>query len=91
MYTIRLNSRNKTIKVVNRRKNLRLQHTGKTGPASTVPGPPGPPGPTGVSTFVRAHHDSDSSYARPNALYVEWVGSVEPNNATTEDTWVKTL
>lgn len=80
---IRLNKKTKTIKVVNRRNNLRLQHAGK-------PGPPGPPGPTGVSTFVRVHHGSDPNVARPNAVYVEWVGSVAPNNATTEDTWVRT-
>ena len=155
MYTIRLNRDNKTIKVVyygknkaikvvNRRKNLRLQHTGKTGPASTVPGPTGTSfrwmgdwnnsstyvanssfidvvfhqgityvaledntgqepqnnvtswavmadkGDTGVSTFVRVHHGSDPNVARPSALYVEWVGSVAPNNATTEDTWIAT-
>lgn len=90
MFTIRLNKRTKTIKVVNRRKNLRLQHTGKTGPASNVPGPEGPQGPTGVSTFVRVHHGSDPNVARPTALYVEWVGSVAPTNATTEDTWIDT-
>lgn len=101
MYTIRLNKRTstinaikrtKTIKVVNRKKNLRLQHTGKTGPVGpTGPqGPEGPQGPTGVSTFVRVHHGSDPSVERSNALYVEWVGSVAPNNATTEDTWIHT-
>ncbi len=87
---IRLNKRNKTIKIVNRKNNIRLSHTGKRGPigpASTVPGPPGP---TGVSTFVRVHHGSDPDVARPNALYVEWVGSVAPLNATTEDTWIDT-
>ncbi len=82
---IRLNKRTKTIKVVNRRKNLRLQHTGKPGPPSNEPGPPGP---IGKSTFVRAHHGADSGFARPNAVYVEWVGSVAPINATTEDTWI---
>jgi hypothetical protein len=90
VFTIRLNKRTKTIKVVNRRKNLRLQHTGKVGPASNVPGPEGPQGPTGVSTFVRVHHGSDPNVARPTALYVEWVGSVAPTNATTEDTWIDT-
>lgn len=86
---IRLNKRTKTIKIVNRKNSIRLTHTGKRGPmgpASTVPGPPGP---TGVSTFVRVHHGSDPDVARPDALYVEWVGSVAPNNATTEDTWVQ--
>ena len=87
---IRLNKRNKTIKIVNRKNNIRLSHTGKRGPigpASTVPGPPGP---TGVSTFVRVHHGSDPNVARPSALYVEWVGSVAPNTATEEDTWIDT-
>lgn len=157
MYTIRLNrenktikvvasGKNKTIKVVNRRKNLRLQHTGKTGPQGdqgnqgqqgtsliwqgewnaganyfanatqtdvvfyegssyiALEGNVGqePPfnatswdlmvdkGDTGVSTFVRVHHNTDPNVARPSALYVEWVGSVAPNNATTEDTWIDT-
>ena len=87
---IRLNKRSKTIKIVNRKNSIRLSHTGKrgpVGPASTVPGPPGP---TGVSTFVRVHHGSDPDVARPDALYVEWVGSVAPNNATEEDTWIDT-
>lgn len=96
---IRLDKRTKTIKVVNRRYNVRLTHTrgqdirlshtgkrGPVGPASTVPGPVGP---TGVSTFVRSHHGSDQGVARPNALYVEWVGNVAPNNATVQDTWIK--
>jgi hypothetical protein len=89
---IRLNKRTKTIKVVNRRNNLRLQHTGKAGPQGPQGdvGPQGPQGPTGVSTFVRVHHGSDPNVARPDALYVEWVGSVAPNNATTEDTWIDT-
>lgn len=87
---IRLNKRTKSIKIVNRKSNLRLLHTGKTGPASTVPGPEGPAGPTGVSTFVRALHGSNANTARPNALYVEWVGSVAPLNATTSDTWIHT-
>ncbi len=92
MPEIRLNKRTKTIKVVNRRENLRLQHTGKTGPQGSVgpEGPIGPEGPTGESTFVRVHHGSDPDVARPDAVYVEWVGSVAPNNATPEDTWVKT-
>lgn len=86
---IRLNKRNKTIKIVNRKNNIRLTHTGKRGPAGPASTVPGPPGPTGVSTFVRVHHGSDPDVARPDALYVEWVGSVAPNNATTEDTWVQ--
>lgn len=45
-------------------------------------------GDTGVSTFVRAHHGTDADLARPSAVYVEWVGSVAPNNATVEDTWI---
>ena len=75
------------IKVVNRKHHIRLTHVGRRGPASTVPGPIGP---TGVSTFVRAHHGTDPDIERPNALYVEWVGSVAPNNATIEDTWIHT-
>lgn len=50
----------------------------------------GPQGPTGESTFVRVHHGSDPNVPRPSALYVEWVGSVAPNNATVEDTWIDT-
>lgn len=89
---IRLNKRTKTIKVVNRRNNIRLTHTGKRGPEGPVgpEGPMGPQGPTGVSTFVRVHHGSDPDVVRPSAVYVEWVGSVAPNNATTEDTWIDT-
>jgi hypothetical protein len=89
---IRLAKENKSVKVVNRKENLRLDHTGKTGPQ----GPQGPQGAqgntgaTGVSTFVRAHHLADANMARPNALYVEWVGTVAPSNATTEDTWIHT-
>lgn len=158
---IRLNKRNKTIKVVNRKQNLRLQHTGRTGPQGSpgdqgpqgdqglqgLPGdngqgflwqgpwndgqayqPQGSPGmadvvshngstyvaimennighepgveagwedwwavlaAAGLSTFVRVHHGSDPDVPRPDALYVEWVGSVAPNNATIEDTWIDT-
>lgn len=99
---IRLNKQNKTIKVVNRRENirlththgqnLRLQHVGKTGPQGIQgeKGDKGDQGDTGVSTFVRAHHHQDASYARPLAIFVEWVGSVAPLNATTEDTWIHT-
>ena len=43
MFTIRLNKQNKTIKVVNRKENVRLEHTGKTGPQG-IPGPQGEPG-----------------------------------------------
>lgn len=89
---IRLNKRNKTIKIVNRKNNIRLTHTGKTGPVGPEgpEGPIGPTGPTGVSTFVRVHHGSNPNVARPSAVYVEWVGSVAPNNATVEDTWIDT-
>lgn len=48
-------------------------------------------GETGYSTFNRAHHGSDANFPRPNAIYVEWVGTVAPLNATTEDTWVHVL
>ncbi len=53
-------------------------------------GDKGDVGDTGVSTFVRIHHGNDPNVARPNALYVEWVGTVAPINGTTEDTWVDT-
>jgi len=92
---IRLNKRTKSIKVVNRKSNLRLQHTGKTGPQGVKgdtgdKGDKGDKGDTGESTFVRVHHGSDPNVARPDALYVEWVGSVAPLNATLEDTWIDT-
>lgn len=92
MPSIRLDKKTKTIKVVNRRDNIRLKHdrdvvnlkhTGKQGPK-------GDKGDTGVSTFVRAHHATNANFERPDALYVEWVGSVAPLNATTEDTWIDT-
>jgi hypothetical protein len=92
MATIRLNKQNKTIKVVNRKDNINLQHTGHIGPTGD-PGPQGPQGPTGatgVSTFVRVHHSANPNVARPSALYVEWVGTQAPNNGTTEDTWIDT-
>lgn len=44
MTEIRLNKKNKTIKIVNRKDTIRLQHTGKAGPV----GPVGPQGPVGV-------------------------------------------
>jgi len=88
--TLRLSREAKTVKVVNRSNNIRLTHGGKTGPVSTVPGPPGLTGPTGVSTFVRVHHLANAAVARPIAIFVEWVGSVAPLNATTQDTWIHT-
>ena len=93
MPEIRLNKKTKTIKIVNRRESLRLRHTGKTGPEGPQGpvGPGGPQGATGVSTFVRVHHGADANVARPIALYVEWVGSVAPLNATVEDTWIHTV
>lgn len=92
---IRLNKRNKTIKIVNRRNSIRLTHTGKRGPEGLKgdkgdKGDQGDKGDTGVSTFVRVHHGTDPSIDRPDALYVEWVGSVAPNNATSQDTWIDT-
>lgn len=89
MPTIRLNKQDKTIKIVYRKDNIRLKreesnvslhHSGRVGPT----------GDTGISTFVRVHHQTNANVARPNALFVEWVGSVAPINATTEDTWVDT-
>jgi len=86
MPEIRLNKKNKTVKVVNRNNSLRLQHTGKTG----LKGDKGDKGDTGESTFVRVHHGSNANIVRPDAVFVEWVGSVAPLNATTEDTWIDT-
>jgi hypothetical protein len=83
MPEIRLNKRAKTIKIVNRKESLRLQHTGKTGPQ-------GEQGETGISTFVRVHHGINGTAPRPNAEFVEWVGSTEPLNGTVQDTWVDT-
>jgi len=101
MASIRLSKQDKTIKIVYRKDNVKLSkknsnvslhHSGKVGPKGDKgdKGDQGDIGATGVSTFVRSHHQADPNVARPNALYVEWVGSVAPNNATTEDTWVKT-
>lgn len=89
---LRLVKEDKTIKVVNRKENLKLQHTGKTGPEGPKgdTGDVGPEGPTGISTFVRVHHSTNPNVARPYAVFVEWVGSVAPINATTEDTWIDT-
>lgn len=55
------------------------------------PGAKGEKGETGTSTFVRVHHGADANVARPDAIYVEWVGSAQPLNATEEDTWIDTL
>lgn len=74
-----LNRREKSIKVVNRTKNIRLNHAGK-----------GDTGATGISTMVRVKHDANATVDRPNALYVEWMGSVAPTNATAVDTWIVT-
>jgi hypothetical protein len=41
--------------------------------------------------IVRVVHGSTADTARPeDAVYVEWVGSVEPDNAAENDTWVDT-
>ncbi len=53
-------------------------------------GDKGDKGDTGVSTFVRVHHGSNPNILRPNAFFVEWVGSVPPVNGTVEDTWIDT-
>ncbi len=53
-------------------------------------GDKGDQGETGVSTFVRVHHGSNPNILRPNAYFVEWVGSVAPLNGTVEDTWIDT-
>lgn len=89
MPTIRLNKQDKTIKIVYRKDNVRLKKE-ETNVNLHHSGRPGPPGPTGVSTFVRVHHQGDPNVARPNAQFVEWVGTVAPSNGTTEDTWIDT-
>lgn len=95
MANIRINSKNNTIQVRNHPVKAQLRHvgrkgsTGDTGPQGPV-GPQGPKGDTGESTFVRVHHGSNPNVPRPDAVYVEWVGSVAPLNATTEDTWIDT-
>ena len=43
--------------------------------------PKGEKGDTGISTFVRVHHASNPDEPRPNAQFVEWVGTVPPSNA----------
>jgi hypothetical protein len=53
-------------------------------------GDKGDKGDTGVSTFVRVHHGSNPNMLRPNAFFVEWVGTVPPLNGSTEDTWIDT-
>ncbi len=89
MSQIRLRKTNKTIKLVNRRENIRLKKEENTISLKRTGGV-GPKGDTGVSTFVRVHHQTNPSVARPDAYFVEWVGSVPPLNATTEDTWIDT-
>lgn len=98
MATIRLNKQDKTIKIVYRKDNVRLtkaastislRHVGRKGDTGDK-GDKGDKGDTGVSTMVRVKHDADASYARPDATYVEWMGSVAPLNATTVDTWIVT-
>lgn len=87
---IALNSSKRTIRIINKNAKVALRHSGLRGPQGIQgeKGDKGDKGDTGVSTFVRAHHGSNPNVARPNALYVEWVGSVAPLNATIEDTWI---
>jgi hypothetical protein len=101
---IRLNKQDKKIKIVFRTDKIslkksmdkvQLDHTGKRGPQGPQgeqgeKGDKGDTGDTGVSTMVRVVHGTDPDVARPSALYVEWVGSVAPNNATPDDTWIDT-
>ena len=49
---------------------------------SGIPGPTGPAGPTGI---VKATHGSDPNFARPSAVLVYWVGTVQPLNAQPDD------
>lgn len=48
-YNITLNKKNKSIKVVNRNKRIRLTHTGRPGPE----GPAGQPGENGTIVAVQ--------------------------------------
>jgi hypothetical protein len=98
MASIRLNKQEKTIKVVNRKDNIRLKrqasnvtlrHTGRVGPDGKQ-GDKGDKGDTGVSTMMRVLHGTNGNMARPDALYVEWMGSAIPLNGTTADTWIVT-
>lgn len=41
-----------------------------------------------VDGIVVVDHGSNANYARPPAKRVQWVGSVEPNNAETGDVWI---
>lgn len=40
-----------------------------------------------IGGVIRVVHGSTASTPRPNTAHVEWVGSVEPTNATDNDTW----
>lgn len=72
--SIVLNKRTKTIKVVNRQKNIRLQHTGKVGPE----GEKGDKGDTGYGMPTgglagellrkRTNADYDIEFISPNAV-----------------------
>lgn len=45
----------------------------------------------GAYTLGRVDHGSDASVGRPDGYYsIQWVGSVEPTNATNLDTWLDT-
>ena len=90
MPDIRLSNTNRNIRAMGKNYKISLKHSGQRGPTGEQgpQGPEGPQGPTGVSTFVRVHHGTDPNIPRPDALYVEWVGSVAPVNATVEDTWI---
>lgn len=105
MQRIVLNKQTKTIKVVNRKQNISLKklignitltQTGRRGPQGLQgekgdQGDKGDKGDTGESTMMRVVHGTNPNILHPDAMYVEWVGSVEPLNATPDDTWVKTL
>ena len=95
MPRIILNKQNHTIKVINRKANVKLYRrvnkvsliqTGRRGPQ----GIEGPRGITGYSNMTRVKHDDNPNVARPDSIYVEWMGNVAPNNATTVDTWILT-
>lgn len=79
-YNIKLIKKKRSIHVKHINRRLTLKHGGFRGPI----------GQTGISTFVRAHHGANANIPRPNAIFVEWVGTVAPINGTTEDTWIDT-
>lgn len=93
-HSIRVQRTNNNIRLNIVRKKISLKHSGLRGRDGTKgdkgdKGDQGDKGDTGISTFVRVHHGAVNSVSRPDALYVEWVGSVAPLFATEQDTWIR--